>query len=786
MTLRQTFFYAVLLFIGGVFLALKGYLSGNRVLPVLLAGLCMPVLTLAVKKHERFFWHGGLLLFLFAAGLFAGSQGGRMAADSMYRHVGKNAVVTGKVEPGSWRDRDAGYSSFLLEARYVTLGGKTTPASGRLQVTVSSVPQGERLPSGAIVSLAGEIKALRGFANPGGYDIVAREYRQDIYGRLAAKYQTVALSGQIEAGWGARIEAFLAGVKAAMQKRMPPEDQAVIFGMLFGGYDDLAPEVVRDFSTTGIVHILSVSGTHVAMVAGAIFWLAKRLRLGGRKAAVLAITGIAVYSALSGFAIPVVRSAVMGIAILAGLAMERRAHTASILGAVALLMLLFQPRWLLDIGFQLSFGATAGIVFLYQPLKERLVRLPDFLGAPLALTLAVQIAVLPFLAGYFYQVSLLAFLSNIIILPLAEFCLLVALLGVVVNLAVPVAGGLLLVAASLLLGTVLRLNSWLAGFDFAVLSIPALPFWWWVCYYITVLVLFDFLPFKLSLRARGAVVAGVLAISIFAGFLIGAEKEFAAHFIDVGQGDACLIVTPGRRAVLIDAGPRSFTGDYDTGERVIAPYLRYYGLKQVDLLIISHGHSDHAGGSAAVARQVPVKAVWLPAGDTGDDIARMLLQLKDNTNKLPLTEGLAADLDGLRLEVVSAPQITAHTKKRQETSAVIKVAYGGKSFLFTGDADKAGELAIVPKLDKINVLKVSHHGGATSSDPLFIGKADPDIAVISVGVGNSYGHPARVTLDTIARQGSKVLRTDEQGAVMIKIKEDKLVWYGYKENPAAF
>ncbi len=666
------------------------------------------------------------------------------------------------------------------------MDGKTTVVSGRLRITLSAVPEGERLTSGAIVSLPGELKPLRSFANPGGYDFAAREHRKDIYGRLTAKFNMVALSGEIEESWRDKTEKFLSSVKTDMQKRMPKEDQAVIMGMLFGGYDELSPEVVRDFSTTGIVHILSVSGTHVAMVAGAIFWLARRLRLDGRKAALLSMAGVLVYSALSGFAIPVVRSTAMGIAVLAGLAAGRRAHTASILGIVLLVMLIFQPRWLLEISFQLSFAATAGIVFLYQPIKERLARLPDFLAAALALTLAVQIAVLPFLAHYFYQVSLVAFLANIIILPLAEACLLLALAGVAINMFLPLLGGSVFMAVSLLLGLALRLNSWLAAWPSAVLPLPVLPEWWWVCYYIIVFLVFDFLPLKISAQGRYIAATGVLCMGIFALATSAAPKEFSAHFIDVGQGDACLLFVPDGRTILIDAGVRSYTGDFDAGERVVAPYLRYYGVKKVNLMVLSHGHSDHAGGAAAVARQVPVETIWLPGGQSSDDTDRLLLQAKDS-NAVTMYEGLNAELGGVKIEVLKVPGVgETPVKKTRDDSSVIKITFNDKTFLFMGDADKAGELAALPLLDKVNVLKVSHHGAATSSDPLFIARTDPDIAVISVGTDNSYRHPSSVTLETLAKQGSKVLRTDLEGAIMIKTAEEKLVWYGYRQTPAAF
>jgi competence protein ComEC len=330
------------------------------------------------------------------------------------------------------------------------------------------------------------------------------------------------------------------------------------------------------------------------------------------------------------------------------------------------------------------------------------------------------------------------------------------------------------------LGT--RLAAFLADWPLAVLPLPIPAYWLWAIYYLALLVAFDWLPIAFSRRGRLALLGGIAIVALTAHLWTAQrERRFMVHFLDVGQGDAALVITPNRRAILIDAGRRDFYGGFDAGERVVLPYLRYYGLNALDLVVLSHGHNDHAGGAAAVARRLPIRAVWLPAGPPSGDIERLLPQIAVS-DKVIMENGIGAEIDGARLEVVYAPS----GEKKGETSAVVKLSCAGHDFLFTGDILAATELEISRRVGKVAVLKVAHHGAETASDPLFIAAASPDLAVISVGRDNRYGHPAPATLERLARQGCAVARTDETGAVMVELRAGKLYWHGYRAESQYF
>ncbi len=542
--------------------------------------------------------------------------------------------------------------------------------------------------------------------------------------------------------------------------------------------------MVQDFAATGLVHILSVSGAHIALVAGAVLWLGARLKMRRAKTAFLAAAAVTVYALLAGLTPPVVRSLVMGLAALAAVVLGRDRDTLQALALAALGMLVWQPALLFDISFQLSFGATLGLILLYPPTVAALAFLPPWLAGPLAVTAAAQLGVLPFLLWYFSSFPLSAFAANIVVLPLIEAVVVGGLLAVLAATAVPVAGKLLLVACAQLVGVAVKLAALLAALPGATLYFPAMGLAAGAAYYLGLAWVYGFLPRLPGPAAvvrrwprRAAAGAVVLAVAWFAYALY--PRPLAVHFIDVGQGDATLVVTPRGRAVLVDTGGGREWADFDVGERVVVPYLRHYGVTGLDYLILTHGHQDHAGGAAAVAAALPVRTLLLPPG-APSPATRALLRATDGKGAVPAAAGQSVVLDGVEFRVVQAADEVA--SKRGEVSTVVLVSYGGHSFLITGDLGPAEEKMAAGRLPGPgSVLKVSHHGARSATTPEMLAAFRPQYAVISAGYGNKFGHPHPDVLARLAAAGAVVLRTDRAGAVVFRSDGERLTaetWLG--------
>jgi competence protein ComEC len=490
-----------------------------------------------------------------------------------------------------------------------------------------------------------------------------------------------------------------------------------------------------------------------------------------------------VYALLAGFTPPVVRSVVMGLAALAAVALGRDRDTLQALALAALGMLAWQPVLLFDISFQLSFGAALGLVLLYPPIVARLAFLPPWLTGPLAATAAAQLGVLPFLLWYFGSFPLAAFVANIVILPVVEGVVVAGLVAVLTAPLVPLLGKLLLVACAQLVGMAATLAAWLAAVPGATLHFPATGLAAGAAYYVFLAWVFGFLP---RLPGPGDVMrrwprrtAFVLAVVIAAYFAYGQyPRPVAVHFIDVGQGDATLVVTPRGRAVLVDAGGGREFSDFDVGERVVVPYLRHYGVTALDYLVLTHGHQDHAGGAAAVLAALPVRTVLLPQGESSAPV-QAVLRATGGRRLVPAYAGQSIVLDGVAFRVVQTGGESGG--KRGEESTVVLVEYGRHRFLVTGDLGAREERVLAARVTgEGGVLKVSHHGSKTATTPELLAAYRPGYAVVSAGHANRFGHPHPEVLARLAAKGVRVFRTDRDGAVVFRSDGEELAVETYK------
>lgn len=247
------------------------------------------------------------------------------------------------------------------------------------------------------------------------------------------------------------------------------------------------------------------------------------------------------------------------------------------------------------------------------------------------------------------------------------------------------------------------------------------------------------------------------------------SAELRVVFLDVGQGDSCVIQTPSGRVVVVDAGNRSPDGKDDMGRRVVAPYLRSQGVQRIDLLVLTHPDSDHIGGAVALLDRLPV-GMLATNGQDGQPGQKEVAE-RAKSLSVPIhhaRQGETIDLGGGVAALVLAPIGGDANEPTNTRSVVIRLTYRNASLLLTGDADAAeeGRILLSGALSATQLLKVGHHGSRTSTTDPFLRRAAPKIAVISAGKRNAYGHPAASTLERLKKQGTRVFRTDKEGAIL--------------------
>lgn len=653
------------------------------------------------------------------------------------------------------------------------------PARGR--VLVSLRPSGEVPRYGDRIRASGRLVRPPDAGNPGEFS-----YRD--YLTAQGIRATLVLRGGGEMRILARGQGhpLLAGIYAVRERvsrvftsALPGPRGALLLSLLLGDDGALGPETSDAFKRAGLLHVLVVSGTQVALVMGMVVWLARLLQAPPVPASIAAAAAVLGFALMTGWAPSVARAALMGVLAAGALAGGRVYDVVAALAVAAIALLASSPYLLFDAGFQLSFTATGGLIYVAPALQARLGRLPRPVATLAAMSAAAQIAVMPVLAYHFQQLSVTGFAANLVVLPLVGVLVPAGFGAALLALLVPPAATIALLPLGPLLDLIHLLARFFAGLPGAVIpvfppSLPAIGL-----SYLALIAVVEMLRGRFHLRTPVATAAAltVLALLIWSR-LLGAWGEglLAVAVLDVGQGDAILLRGPSGQTVLIDGGGEvegRVTG-YDVGARRVVPALRALGVRRVDVVILSHPHEDHVGGLVAVLQNFRVGLV-LDSGlaHPAPSYARLReLVAERRIPHRPARRGMRVDLgDGVTAAVLlpEEPLIIGSGSDPNLNSVVVRVTYHRVGALFAGDMEALNESQLLAWGDEIRsaVLKVAHHGSRTSTTDAFVEAVRPLVAVISVGAMNPFGHPHRRTLDVLEEWGAAVYRTDRDGAVLI-------------------
>jgi competence protein ComEC len=585
-----------------------------------------------------------------------------------------------------------------------------------------------------------------------------------------------------------RVSAGVSSRPAAERLRAVARDRTeMLFGaqaplaasVLLAQREGLDHEVRERFARAGLSHLLAISGLHVGLVCGILVLLGSLLRLGRRGSALLAAAGTVGYVLLLGAPHSAVRAALQLVLLLAGTMLQRPTRPEALIATAALVILALEPAALLGAGFQLSFAGVAGLLALRPPLL-RLLQGPRasgvlgrgrrWLADAVATSMAATLATAPVVAWHFGQVSPIGVVANLVGIPLLSLTLPALAMALAVGWAAPGVGTFL--AGPGILG--------LAALDRTAALAAAVPGASVAVHGSTAVVLAAAVGVGHSVSRRlGQVrplIRGVAWVGLTATLLVATTVRppsgvVEIHVIDVGQGDAVAVRTPARRWLLVDAGLAG--RGHDAGERLVVPYLLRNGARRLEGLVLTHPHLDHMGGAAAVV--TALRPRWV--GDPGSPAASApyldLLNVVHGSGSpwMGLREGHRLMLDGLTVDFLHPAVIGAVEADPNDLSVVMKISYGDFSALLTGDATAAVEARLLRQHAsglRVDVLKLGHHGSATSSTAEFLAATDAPVAVVSAGAGNRYGHPHRAVMERLEAREMDVLRTDQHGAVVIR------------------
>jgi competence protein ComEC len=553
--------------------------------------------------------------------------------------------------------------------------------------------------------------------------------------------------------------------------------------------DAALPEDQRaEFRRSGLMHILSISGFHVGILAAALILLLRLCRLPPAACYVVGTLMVAGYVALLGAPAPALRSAALLALWSWARVRQRPPLPAALLAATALAVVVLDPWAVFEPGPWLSFAGVWGCASasrwwrrVTDETRRRVVRRRLRWGAPVAVSVGATLATTPFQLLAFGTITPIGIAANLAAIPLAAFAvptlalaLLVAALpvpGAMAAAAIPAgAAGIALDGLEQVAALAAR-ASW-ATFDvdasaLAAVLAAALAFW-------LLRAGPPRRPARTVLAARGLLAAGaVAAIGCWRPWLPGhagadGDGRLALHLLAVGQGDAAAIRTPHGQWIVIDGGPRG--GGVDAGARKVVPFLRRHGVRRIAVLVASHGDADHLGGLPAVLTALPVDLVLEPGSPDGRPLYREWLAgvARDHARWHAARAGERLTVDGVTLRIWHPDSASiAERWEANENSVVLTVEYGAFRAVFGGDAGLPMERRRAASIGDVTVLKVGHHGSRGATSDAWIGALKPEVCVIEVGARNRYGHPDPGVVARLMYAGCAVWRTDRAGDVRV-------------------
>jgi competence protein ComEC len=625
----------------------------------------------------------------------------------------------------------------------------------------------------------------------------------------------------VEAGrwWEEAAAALRARTRAALHRHVGSERApaaAIASAILVGDRAGLDGETQRRLQEAGTYHVIAISGGNIAILAGLLLGAMSWAGIRGRAAALAAIASLSAYAIVASGGPSVLRATTMAVVYLAIRMIDHRTASINVVSLTAAAMLIASPLAIADVGFWLTFGATlaliagTALVLDARPAAgadatsgghdRRWAHrvLTPALGI-LAATLCVEIALSPVSAFMFQRVTIAGLLLNFVALP-AMTIVQVAAMAVVacdsaglMRLASWLGEGVALGARILVESTrLLDVAPWLTWrVPSPSVSVLAL---YYACLAAGVAAVVRPVPVGIRRAIQGSVFALLLWIVASPGARVRVQGDGQLHvtMFDVGQGDCVLVTFPDGRTLLIDAGGLG-RGEFDMGERVVGPALRARGRLQLDYAAATHGDADHAGGMTTILRDFAPHEIWwgVPvAGHAGEQA------LRDESRRRriawrTLQRGDRLEIGGVELRVHHPPLPDWERRRvRNNDSLVIELRYGRVSVLLAGDIEREAEAELLEQIDLLPlvVLKVAHHGSATSSTPLFLEHVRPRVALIGAGRANPFGHPSPSVLERLHQAETDVFRTDLDGQIDVVIDGTRLharTWTGRETDVRA-
>lgn len=561
-------------------------------------------------------------------------------------------------------------------------------------------------------------------------------------------------------------------IRDTINGTLTDEEGNLLLAILLGDKDKLSEDIQESFKTSNLSHMLAVSGAHVSYIILELTYVLQNSIIGKKNGKIVCIIFLLAFMAITNFTPSVTRACIMAILTLFSSIIYRKSDVYTNISVAALITLIFNPYSLLDLGFQLSYGGTIGIIIFIKRIQEKKSnsKVINYIKQMALVSIYANIIIIPIMMYHFNTVSFTFIISNIMASPILGIIVITGFLFIIASITVKPLTRLIAIFIKPILSILIKISQICSKLPFSNILVVTPYMFNVISYYAIILYCI-----KSKKNNKCKIIICLLIVLILTNFIIYIfPQKLRIFFIDVGQGDSTLIITPDKKTVLIDGGG---SDSFDVGEKVLLPYLLDRRILKIDYVLISHFDTDHCGGILTIMEKVKVKNIIISEqAEHSENYERFKkLMIHKKIRLIEVKKG-----DKIKIGRYSEFKILFPTSRLlsenplNNNSIVAQFNYNNFKMLFTGDIEKLAEQQIL-KTEKAeiraDILKVAHHGSKTSSIPEFIKAVRPKIALIGVGKNNTFGHPNQQTIKNLENIKCRIYRTDLQGEIIIKIDQ---------------
>lgn len=594
-------------------------------------------------------------------------------------------------------------------------------------------------------------------------------------------------------------------ISSKLCKILSKETVGIALGILIGDKTKISDDTEEDFRKGGLMHILAISGMHVSYIIIGISSLFGKAK--NKIIKIISILLMIFFMILTGMTTSIMRAVIMAVISVLAKILHRKSDIYTNLSISTFIILAINPYYILDIGFELSFMATIGIVFLHprllkilkkilkikeenktekylkkkvKTLKEKLEELiKKFLITIIegfSISVSANILIMPILISNFNTLSLTFWISNILVSPFIGPIIFLGYISYFISFASITLSKIILIPLENIINLLIIITKEISKNPLSSIIVKTPYLIEIVIYYLFILFYVYRMKIKKKTRHIICVLMIIALLSNYAFYFIY-NKELQINFVDIGQGDCTLICTPQGKNILIDGGG-SENSSYDVGKNILFPYLLSRRIKKIDYIFISHFDSDHVGGLIYILKELKVKNIIMGIQyEECENYKNITKIAKDKNIKVKVVEaGKKVKIENdVYFDILWPSKDNMISQNAiNNNSLVCKLTYKNFSMLFTGDIEKEAEDAILSRYKnnneilRVNILKVAHHGSKTSTICNFLTVVNPKYAVIGVGKDNKFGHPSDITIENLNKENIQIYRTDQMGEIVIR------------------